>query len=47
MAPLPDTSFDDWTLEEVVAAAEGEPVAVMLGAGRRLPGLRRKLLEAI
>lgn len=38
MAALPETPFDEWTLDEVVAATEGEPVNVMPGSGRRLPG---------
>jgi hypothetical protein len=44
---LPDTRFDLWMLDEVAAATEGEPVDVMPGSGRRLPGPRRKLLEAM
>lgn len=47
MPELPSTHFDAWTLEEVEAAAEGEPVNVMPGSGRRVPGPRRKLLEAM
>jgi hypothetical protein len=47
MAPLPDTAFDDWTLDQVAAATDGEPVGEMPGSRRRLPGPRRKLLEAM
>lgn len=47
MAPLPVTAFAEWTLDEVAAATEGEPVGEMPGSRRRLPGPRRKLLEAM
>jgi hypothetical protein len=47
MVDLPDAPFNDWTLDEVGAAAEGEPVDVMPGSGRRVPGPRRKLAEAM
>jgi hypothetical protein len=44
---LPDTPFDSWTLDDVQAAAEGEPVDVMPGSGRQVFGPRRELLEAM
>ena len=47
MAPLPGSPFDTWTLDEVIAATEAEPVGAMPGSRRCLPGPRRKLLEAM
>jgi hypothetical protein len=44
---LPSAPFDEWTLEDVESAAEGEPVDVMPGSGRRVSGPRRKLLDAM
>jgi hypothetical protein len=46
-AGLPDKRFDEWTLDEVLAASEDEPVQVMPGSGRRVPGPRRELLDAM
>lgn len=43
---LPDRPFDAWTIDEVRAAVEGEPVDVLPGTGRQVPGNRRKLLNA-
>jgi hypothetical protein len=44
---LPDRHFDTWTLEDVEAAAEDEPVDVMPGSGRQVLGPGRRLLEAM
>jgi hypothetical protein len=47
MPEFPDRHFNTWTSDEVETACEGEPVDVMPGSGRRVPGPRRKLLEAM
>ena len=47
MAERPDRHFNTWTLGDVEAACEGEPVDVMPGSRWRVPGPRRKLLEAM
>jgi len=45
MTDLPDAPFAEWTLDDVLAAALGEPLDG--GSGRRLCGLRRKLVNAM
>ena len=47
MLDLPDAPFVEWTLDDVLAAALGEPVDTMPGSGRRVYGPRRELANAM